>query len=182
MKTMFKLMVNPPHSVAYRSGGYQRNETFHATWKFEDGVEISARSTADMIWYRNYAVRWSRTEYTHPRELIKKPRVYVNCPDESVFDNFANRVARPHLVWKPRVVEALKRIGVTGKLSWNIKAGCSMCPCSPGFILTGSGLPGGVDIWVTLPDVPTVADGHDEERLSRAFQLANQLQLVGGIV
>ena len=38
--------------------------------------------------------------------------------------------------WKKFVIDWFKcEYGVDVKLSWSIYAGCSMCPCSPGFVI-----------------------------------------------
>ena len=73
--------------------------------------------------------RASQKRFTH---------LYVNPVNESVFENFLNRCDRPVGHYRLAALSALLSLGVDiekVKLSWNQKAGCSMCPCSPGFIV-----------------------------------------------
>lgn len=77
--------------------------------------------------------------YPDYREKTKRSRVYVRGTNESIFDDFKNRLNRPQNLWREIAIKALAECGFTsedyGKLSWSQKAGCSMCPCSPGFIM-----------------------------------------------
>jgi len=64
----------------------------------------------------------------------------------------------PHEAWRSGVLpHVFKHLGMTGNTEtglphaqWHRKAGCSMCPCSPAFIVHKSGHPlaKGHDIWV----------------------------------
>lgn len=90
-------------------------------------------------------------------------RVYVDVPDETILDHLINRRNRPWTEWKrhlmPTVIDALPALqgalyrfpDTTDpypflyptfllpeeiKVRWSQKAGCNMCSCSPGFILT----------------------------------------------
>jgi len=107
-----------------------------ATWTFDDGVVVGY------------------SDNTEERERYRKSRVFVDAREFDVVEDLTNRTRRPYDAWRAPVVEALARIGVTGKLGWSQKAGCAMCPCSPGFIVTGG--PTGGDFWVRLPGAPTV--------------------------
>jgi hypothetical protein len=66
-----------------------------------------------------------------------KPIIYFSVDKESVLENLENRRSRPHTEYRKLINEALTAAGLptnTGyKWTWNVKAGCSMCPCSPGF-------------------------------------------------
>lgn len=77
--------------------------------------------------------------YPDYREKLKRSRVYVHGTEESIFENLSNRLNRPVSLWREIATKALAECGFTpesyGKLSWSQKAGCSMCPCSPGFIM-----------------------------------------------
>jgi hypothetical protein len=131
-----------------------------AEWRFDDGVRIHVRER-------------SKHRYNTWREVEARNRVYVTANETfSVLEDLANRKRRPHHIWRPRVAEALSRIGIQfGYLSWSQKAGCSMCPCSPGFIVQGddgNSPTHGFDFWVTLPDAPSV----DERKPSREILFA----------
>jgi hypothetical protein len=86
----------------------------------------------------------------------RTPRCYVSDVEiiqETVMDNLMNRRNRPHTEWtklvmpvaKPIVEKALGMmkdlvpltIASDWKFQWSSKAGCSMCPCSPGYIMKG---------------------------------------------
>jgi len=100
-------------------------------------------------------------------------RVYVDVPNETILENIANRRNRPWTEWKkhvmPTVMEALPEMFAASYLQttngpwqmmrmhdsaikprWSQKAGCSMCPCSPGFIIPDVRPPYGYDasLWV----------------------------------
>jgi hypothetical protein len=116
--------------------------------KFKGGkIEIYPRS------YRGG--RWS--------EYAQAPRMYVAVSDETIMDNVANRKRRPYNVYKTLIHSSdLARYIDLSTLSWSQKAGCTMCPCSPGFILNHQTLEidGEVithfDAWITLDTAPSV--------------------------
>lgn len=65
-----------------------------------------------------------------------KPIIYFSIDKESVLENLKNRRSRPYQEYKKLIPEALKQLNLENpgyKWTWNAKAGCSMCPCSPGF-------------------------------------------------
>lgn len=65
-------------------------------------------------------------------------RVYPNFVGETIYENLNNRKQRPQTILKPLVEAALEEAGIKfTKLRWSQKAGCRMCPCSPGFIIEG---------------------------------------------
>lgn len=99
-------------------------------------------------------------------------RVFVTIEGESILDDFGNRTSRPWQTWKPLVLAALKEHGIeVTKLRWSQHAGCSMCPCSPGFIAEGMHR---TSIWITIQaDEPQVTD--PAEAFMRQVQLAGQI-------
>lgn len=93
-------------------------------------VVITTDTATIMINNRGYA----RKGY---REWNKLPRFYVwsNEP-ETIQDNLANRMRRPHMQWKKRLKEVFAEAGIDYDpftLRWSQYAGCT-CPCSPAFI------------------------------------------------
>ena len=77
--------------------------------------------------------------------FVNKSKIYVFIKDETLYDNLMNRRERPHTLYKKELIpQALEKIKkkypeVYDKLkdvkwSWRGHCGCSMCPCSPGFI------------------------------------------------
>ena len=87
------------------------------------------------------------------------PKIYVFVDNESIMDNLINRHSRPYEEYKKHVLpQVMKEIEKRdpklfaqikdAKWSWDKHCGCSMCPCSPGFIAKGIFKP--VDIYVTI--------------------------------
>jgi hypothetical protein len=153
MKAQFKSEVDNAGWRDLQSGSgsvYRHRPTLHASWEFEDGVKVSVSEETNRTWYP------SRGRSYIERVRTTKPRVYVDAAQPfNVLEDLTNRTRRPHTAWKPRVIEALARVGITGgKLHWNQRAGCS-CGCSPGFILDGIDFEQ-VTLSVTLPGAPTV--------------------------
>jgi hypothetical protein len=71
-------------------------------------------------------------------------RVFIDF-GEDVWTHLANRRSRNYNVLRPLVAAHLEDLGIKfTKLSWSRYAGCSMCPCSGGFIIEGAY---GVDYW-----------------------------------
>lgn len=78
----------------------------------------------------------------------ENPKIYFWPKGEGVMDNLINRRNRPYEAWKeliPEVIEMLKESDPEAyeylsnpviKWGWSKNCGCSMCPCSPGFIGT----------------------------------------------
>lgn len=77
------------------------------------------------------------------RDYNKKPRLFPWIKDFSVQGDIleGERYNKPHKHLKKLLKIALKAAGVPSEevdnlsFTWNIHAGCSMCPCSPGFII-----------------------------------------------
>jgi hypothetical protein len=96
------------------------------------------------------------------KRYYKAPRVYVSIADENIMQNLANRTVRPNTLYKKLikgpVLAALGVTAATHDLIWSQKAGCTMCPCSPGFVLkhkldamhTATTPAGRFDVWVTV--------------------------------
>jgi len=71
-------------------------------------------------------------------EYYGKPRAFFSVKDESVLSNLACRTVRPTDLYRSVLPEVYRQIGLPDdtKARWSRKAGCKMCPCSPGFYLT----------------------------------------------
>jgi hypothetical protein len=87
-----------------------------------------------------------------------KTRIYFRIEDETVMENFVNRRTRPYNEYRKLIPQALKQLGLSPeqisnmKFSWSKKAGCTMCPCSPGFIVEVgyNEKLNGNNVWVTI--------------------------------
>lgn len=88
---------------------------------------------------------------TEPRRG-NHPRVYVFVDGETMAQNFASRTDRPVATYRKAAKQALADMGIEGTLRWDQHAGCSMCPCSPGFVMSGSGMQF-ADVYVTITDL-----------------------------
>ena len=75
----------------------------------------------------------------------KHDKIYIWLTDSSVLENLINRRNRPYEDYRreviPQLMETLKKeqpnvyeVLKDVKWSWNQNCGCSMCPCSPGFV------------------------------------------------
>ena len=92
----------------------------------------------------------------HQKSL--KPKIYFFIEDETILENLENRRSRPHQEYKKLIPEALTHLNLENpgyKWKWDPKAGCSMCPCSPGFVPSNmSSIPSniltGQSIYVTI--------------------------------
>lgn len=65
-------------------------------------------------------------------------RVYFWPEKETVIENFfIGRRSRPYTEFRKVLPQVLAAVGLSSTLKarWSSKAGCSMCPCSPGFVL-----------------------------------------------
>ena len=85
-------------------------------------------------------------------------KIYIFIDKETILENLLSRYDRPYKVYKelaiPKLMEYLKTekpkvFAAVEKdtWSWRQSCGCSMCPCSPGFI--GSEI-GCIDFYVTI--------------------------------
>jgi hypothetical protein len=156
MTATFTLTATRPGYRRLPSGGAvsQNNESMDATWTFDDGMIVHVSTPADRRWFHGRSSHGTRSS-----ELTRKPRVYVHDQRPfNVIEDLTNRTRRPSHVFKPIAVDALARIGLTGKLRWSQYAGCT-CPCSPGFVLDcDDPHAAGCTIWVSIPDVPMIDD------------------------
>lgn len=122
-----------------------------------------------------YHIKTSRADNSPSR----KGRIYMNIGgDRTVQEPNGPMCTKPgcrcggntvdHTVWKGYLRKAIAErraiVGAAGldnkDISWSSKAGCSSCPCSPGFV---SNAPEhhGKDIWVSaLVGEPGPQDGH----------------------
>lgn len=162
MNTKFTYTETPTY-VRFKTGGSVSYGTkpVDATWEYDDGVRIHVRVNP---WHKTYWPEYYKARPQHEHVRFTHGRVYVSSDEPfNALEDLTNRRRRPHQVWKPQVREALARIDLEPEaMHWNQKAGCS-CGCSPGFVTHG--VPGNVDIWVTLPGAPKV----DETKPARVF-------------
>ena len=153
MNTTFELNCIRPHWST--DGRYFTAAHDRVTWQFEDGVTITAIERHD-----DRCLRYGRLEFCSTRrELDSKAKIYVSTSEPfNVVEDLTNRRRRPHNVWKPRVVEALARIGVEfDYIGWSQTAGCG-CGCSPAFVPRDADALRRWDFWVELPNAPTIDD------------------------
>ena len=92
----------------------------------------------------------------------KKTRIYVSAKDWNVMDGFLDRVAtggkkaaelHKQIREDGTLARFLTAMQITGKVRWDRHAGCSSCPCSPGFVVEDiDGVKGdkGREIWLTV--------------------------------
>ena len=81
---------------------------------------------------------WRRREHYRGVRNADFGRIYINHEEESVMDNFFNRRQRPTTLYKKMLLPAVRaKLGLAEdvKIGWSNKAGCGMCPCSPGFLI-----------------------------------------------
>jgi hypothetical protein len=88
------------------------------------------------------------------------PKMYLYINNESLVENLINRRNRPYNEYKkliiPKVMESISKTHPelfarikNVKWGWDRYCGCSMCPCSPGFIGEGAHYEP-TDIYVTI--------------------------------
>lgn len=90
------------------------------------------------------------------REYRSETRVYFFHSGETILGNLLNRRSRPTDIYRSYMGPVLEALGLPAntKYRWSSKAGCKMCPCSPGFIIEGDHQ--NRDAYVTLSDsIPT---------------------------
>lgn len=87
------------------------------------------------------------------------PKMYIFIKDESLIDNLMNRRDRPYNEYKKHIIPKVMKVIQTqdpalydklkdSKWSWDKYNGCTMCPCSPGFVVKGKYET--VDIFVSI--------------------------------
>lgn len=63
---------------------------------------------------------------------------FVWIEDETIIEHLMNRRNRPSKLYRVLLESALLKLDIEfEKIQWSQHAGCSMCACSPGFIITG---------------------------------------------
>lgn len=97
---------------------------------------------------------------TNAEDYFHRARVYVHLEGESVIEHLQNRRDRPYNVYKTEVLPRLFRLlglPAATKMNWSRKAGCTMCPCSGGFIDNNEVVPWDIHVTVTEKYTRTVA-------------------------
>ena len=85
-------------------------------------------------------------------------RVFVDY-GEDVWTHLENRRTRDYNTLRPLIAEKLREQGVKfDKLRWDRYAGCSMCPCSGGFVIEGPWESRGIDYWATVITIDLEAE------------------------
>ena len=113
------------------------------------------RETDDPNFVRRYSVETERLTmevthrrrakprgYAHPRDRMgyhAEPRLYIHHSQETTgLEQFFNRHSRPYRQYRKFIVPVVwQMLGTRGTDRWSSKAGCS-CPCSPGFVMSGT--------------------------------------------
>jgi len=118
---------------------------------------------------------FGRNRYSQEHRRMEKRRsakvfVFSDKP-ESILDQLVTRRQRPHDVYRKAVEARVKQELIDGgfmqpdvkpSLRWDQYAGCSMCPCSPGFVVRGTNT--GIDIYIDLRgETRTTAEATQEE-------------------
>lgn len=119
------------------------------------------------------------------KEIGNKTRVYFHASGESIGEQLFNRHDRPYKLYRnfvPAVLKAAAQLlsedwqkqrinDPSVKFGWDKHAGCTMCPCSPGFVLTTRV---NVDIYVSIKskkvNVKTVGKPVSLEHAARTMQ------------
>jgi hypothetical protein len=115
------------------------------------------------------------------RDYRKTPRIYVSSDDsrETVMDDIMNRTRRPYTIYRQLINKWFDEVGIeigNKDFYWSQRAGCSMCPCSPGFVSRTKTITvfNGVenktfrnfDIFLTLKDAPMVDENAPERNVT----------------
>lgn len=96
---------------------------------------------------------YGRTWENGPMRFSDRPDgqsiVYIAVEGETIAEQLYARRARPYTLLRKPLEDILRANGIRfSKLRWSQKAGCGMCPCSPGFVIEGGDR--GSDYWLTL--------------------------------
>jgi hypothetical protein len=149
-------------------------------------TRISKRDRRKPDWDRRHG------SYAEQRRAYEAhPRLYIHVKDEGVLANFANRTSRPVTLYRSVLPEILRAAGLDParvQVRWSQYAGCTMCPCSPGFVLRPKerGAPhlGSFDVWadVTGDDAARAAGPEAEsEAAGRLGALLGDPTIVGAL-
>lgn len=127
-----------------------------------NGATLEFVSRRMPTWRTGYRQRDMNRKW---REYREAPRMYVTTKDETIIENLENRRRRPYNVYKKLIAESdISMVLNLQGLRWSQNAGCTMCPCSPGFIVPKQTITVGsteftdYDIWATLTGAPNVDD------------------------
>ena len=114
------------------------------------------------------------------RDYHAKTRVYFSHADESILENFGNRMARPQDLYKTYLPDVAEKMGLprTTKFKWSQYAGCS-CPCSPGFVCDAVR---SKDVFVTLTGAPKVNNNYEDVSIANQRSIALSRQLNAKLV
>lgn len=98
----------------------------------------------------NYIIKSAKAsqEYSYQRKgepYKESNKLYLWVSGETLLENLTNRHSRPHNYYKKEVLPSILRevatkypeLSISTDIkdwSWSQKCGCSMCPCSPGFV------------------------------------------------
>ena len=82
-----------------------------------------------------------------------RPRIYFQAKGENVLEGLTKRHFRPVDAYRQLLPEVFQKLElpVTTKATWSQHAGCSMCPCSPGFVVSNASFYPN-DIWVDVTE------------------------------
>lgn len=92
------------------------------------------------------------------RERNKAPRLFFHPKSETVAENLQGRRYRPYELYRKLLPEVVRQavspwgepvFDEDARFVWSQHAGCSRCPCSPGFIAR-DGWRAPVDVYVTV--------------------------------
>lgn len=92
---------------------------------------------------KNIRIEHEKNRKGEPKRTHHK--IYLFIENETLFENLMNRRNRPYNTYRKEVLPVvLERVKETdpvtynlikdAKWGWDKNCGCSMCPCSPGFI------------------------------------------------
>ena len=87
----------------------------------------------------------------------KKPIIFLDLFKSNCIEDIftGERYNKPYNMVRPLLKKALKEVGIPEKelsemkFNWNRHAGCKMCPCSPGFIVSGANSLNGYNVYIT---------------------------------
>lgn len=107
--------------------------------------------------------------YDEARDAV----AFITVKGENFAQSFARRTTRPFEQWRETVANTLREYGAefTG-IYWDQRAGCSSCPCSPGFVLVGT-REAGTAYYVTIDADAVTTD--EDVAADRLIQLHNSL-------
>lgn len=132
-------------------------------WHDDRVLEISSDDFDLTIRQRVWEPRYERYS-----SYVSAPRIYVQVGDFNVLEDLRNRRRRPYTEFRKFIERAVwPTLGwqeTAPKIGWRQNAGCSMCPCSPGFVVQSEhwrpveSIGEHFDMWLTIktPDFVSV--------------------------